>query len=122
MREFDTGATRDTADSAHFDEGKPPLANLPSALLYGVADVIAYGAQKYDMDNWRKGMSWMKLLNSTLRHVWAFIRGEDLDPESGKPHLAHAACDLGFLLEYAQTCPEKDDRYHRSCDLEKRSE
>jgi len=45
-----------------------------------------------------------------LRHLTAWWAGEDLDPESGLHHLAHAACCLMFLLEYTQTHTELDDR------------
>jgi hypothetical protein len=46
-----------------------------------------------------------------MRHRLAFWNGEDYDPESGLPHLAHAAwhdlAELAFFLKGLGT----DDRY-----------
>ena len=49
-------------------------------------------------------------LACALRHLAAFQRGEDLDPESGLPHLAHAMCNLRMLTLYSRTYKEGDDR------------
>lgn len=40
--------------------------------------------------------------------IWQ--RGEDIDPESGQPHLAHAMCNLRMLTLYTKNFPEGDDR------------
>jgi hypothetical protein len=32
-----------------------------------------------------------------MRHLVAYQSGEEIDPESGKSHLAHAQCCLIFL-------------------------
>ena len=37
--------------------------------------------------------------DAALRHIQAYLSGELNDPESGKPHLAHALCCLMFRLE-----------------------
>ena len=95
----------------HFDNGKPPLAYLPAEALTEVAKVLEYGTQKYELHNWRHGMPWLKLANSTLRHLFSWLSGEDKDPESGLSHLAHAACNILFLLTYAAHGSGTDDRY-----------
>src|SRR6478752_108298 len=72
-----------------FDSGKPPLAMLPIAGIRAVANVQAYGNQKYkDWDDWRKGMESRRILSCALRHIYAHLDGETLDPESKQPHLA----------------------------------
>jgi hypothetical protein len=40
----------------------------------------------------------------------AWYSGERLDPESGLPHLYHAACCLMFLARYEQDNLGTDDR------------
>jgi hypothetical protein len=96
----------------HFDEGKPPLDQLPFKALSQVAHVMAFGAKKYGRYNWRAGQAWTKYAASTLRHTFAWIYGEDTDPESGFSHLAHAVCNLIFLMEWQRTGVGEDDRYH----------
>ena len=93
----------------HLDTGKPPISMIPRSALEAEAMVFAFGATKYARDNWRKGMKWSKLLDSTLRHIIAYADGEYFDEESKLSHLAHAKCDLSFLIEYATTHPELDD-------------
>lgn len=93
-----------------FDSGKPRMELLDTFALREVALVLSFGAEKYDAHNWRKGMLWSRLLGACLRHVFAFIGGEDKDPETGLSHLAHAICCLMFLLNYTQTYRDGDDR------------
>lgn len=82
------------------DDGKLPLQLLDPAALEEVAKVLAFGAKKYAPNNWRKGLSYTRVLGATLRHLFAFARGEDNDPETGLSHIAHAKCELMFLLSY----------------------
>lgn len=72
--------------------------------------VLTYGARKYADRNWEKGFKWSRLFGSTLRHLFAWYRGETIDPESGLNHLAHAACNIIFLLEFSHTGAGEDDR------------
>ena len=75
-----------------------------------VADVLRFGAAKYSDANWRKGRLWSKDLGAALRHIFLWMSGEDRDPESGCNHLAHAVCDLLFLLEFQRFSIGTDDR------------
>jgi len=59
-------------------------------------------------------MKWTRLVGASLRHIFAWIAGEEKDPESGISHIAHATCNLVFLLEYILTSTGEDDRYE--CD------
>lgn len=61
-------------------------------------------------NNWRKGMKWGRVFGALMRHAWAFWRGEDIDKESGHPHMAHAAWQCLTLMNYCKTHPELDDR------------
>jgi dATP/dGTP diphosphohydrolase len=97
--------------ASHFDSGKAPIHYLDRHTLEAMAQVIAYGAAKYDEWNWRGGMAWSKVYDSAMRHLMAWNSGETQDPESGLSHLAHAACNIMFLIQYAVEHPELDDRY-----------
>lgn len=95
-----------------FDGEKPPLALLPTRALEAVGRVLAFGAKKYQAHNWRGGIQYSRLAGAMLRHVFAFLRGEDKDPETGESHLAHAACCVLFALEFVEEGrTELDDRH-----------
>lgn len=78
--------------------------------LEAIAAVYTFGAKKYEDHNWRKGIKWSRVFAAIMRHLWAWMRGEEFDPESGLPHLAHAAWGCFTLLDYARTRRNFDDR------------
>lgn len=93
-----------------YDGGKPRMDLLDAYAIEELAKVLTFGAQKYAPWNWAKGMEFSRLQAAALRHLFSFQAGEDLDPESGLPHLAHAMCCLMFLLSMTVRHPEMDDR------------
>lgn len=92
------------------DKGKPNFALIPARSLEEIAKVYTFGAEKYQENNWRKGMKWSRTFAAMMRHSWAFWRGETFDPESGLHHLAHVAFGCLTLIEYHKTNKEHDDR------------
>ena len=98
------------AGGKKYDEEKPRMALLDGYAMEELAKVLTFGAQKYSAWNWAEGIATSRLLSACLRHVFAHLRGEDADPESGLPHLAHAMCCLMFALSMAKRHPELDDR------------
>lgn len=97
-------------EALRHNEGKNRLDLVPPILQEEVGKVMTFGANKYEPYNWAKGMKWSKCIASLKRHISAFERGEDFDPETGLYHLAHAGCNITFLLDYYKSCPELDDR------------
>ena len=93
------------------DGGKPRPALLATHAMVGLGEVLAYGAKKYDDDNWRHGMRWRRVADALLRHVFAYLGGEDRDPETGLLHIDHALCNAMFLSEYQHTNTGIDDRW-----------
>jgi hypothetical protein len=93
------------------DSEKVRLDLLSPIWLVGVGTVLTFGARKYAAHNWRKGLEITRLLGACLRHVLAFLGGEDNDPESGICHLYHASCCLMFASELFHTRKDLDDRY-----------
>jgi hypothetical protein len=83
-----------------YDDGKIPYDLWSPYALEETAKVLAYGAIKYEPHNWARGLKYSRVFSALLRHLWAFWRGEKLDPETGLHHLAHAMCCLMFLLHY----------------------
>ncbi|MNN73166.1 hypothetical protein D3C81_1892570 [compost metagenome] len=78
--------------------------------LAGMAGVLEFGAQKYNRGNWHKGLPHADICDSMLRHISAYLSGEDIDPESGKPHVDHIFTNAMFLAEGYRTHPELDNR------------
>jgi hypothetical protein len=97
----------------HFESGKSRVDQIPPRALMAVGQVMGYGAKKYGEWNWaqyQNDWSWGQLIGSTLRHILAWMSREDIDRESGHPHLVHAACNLLMLIELIETGNTNDDR------------
>lgn len=85
---------------------------IPPEGMRAVARVQAYGHRKYsDFNNYRRGLEASRLASCIMRHVLAWMDGEDLDPESGESHLAHAATRAMFALQNIKDGTLIDDRY-----------
>lgn len=101
----------DWTKGVKFDGAKPRMDLLDPEFLEHVAQVLTFGAQKYDAHNWRQGITVSRLIGAAYRHLGAINKGEDLDPESGLPHAAHLGCCVMFLDWHLTHRPELDDRY-----------
>lgn len=86
-------------DEHKFDADKPDWSLLPLAEVEQVVDVLTYGADKYTRSGWRMVPEPReRYFSALMRHLAAWRRGEQLDPETGMHHLAHAATNCLFLL------------------------
>ena len=84
-------------DKNKHDDGKRMWDLLPYSAVGQVVDVLNYGARKYGEDSW-KGVGRERYFPPAMRHLTAGWEGEMTDPESGIHHLAHAACNVLFML------------------------
>lgn len=79
---------------------------IPTYPLRLLAERFGKGAQKYPsvngLDNWRRGYPWSLSYDAMMRHLTAFWGGEDIDPDSGQPHLAAVAWHAFVLLEWSR--------------------
>jgi len=92
------------------DWGKLRFDLIPPLPLADLAAIYTMGAAKYSDNNWLNGMSWRRVRAAIERHLNAFDSGEDLDPESGLPHVMHAAWGCFTLAQYMRTHKDWDDR------------
>ncbi len=97
-----------------YDQEKPDFSLIDAEWLEEVAKVMTFGKKKYDAHNWRKGIALSRVLSAGLRHLWAVVRGEDNDPETGLSHLAHLSCCAMFALHFIKHRPDLDDRWKLS--------
>ena len=101
---------------AKFDQGKPPIHLIPTKCITDAAFVFGFGAAKYGENNWRKdlnNMPYSRHYGSIMRHLLAWHSGEDIDPESGLPHLDHALTQMMILKTTTDFANKEkvDDRY-----------
>lgn len=73
------------------------------------AAVFDYGRKKYAEWNWAKGMAWSIPLACAARHALAILEGEEIDAESGLPHVGHLLCNMVMLRTFVDTYPEGND-------------
>lgn len=106
-----------TTEAIKHDGGKPDWSLVPFEALEGMVKVLEFGANKYAGWNWTTngGFPYTRVLRSCLRHIFAYMRGEDNDPESGLSHIHHAMCNLLFISHYIGNKEKynKDDRQVR---------
>ena len=99
-----------TGEARKFDSDKPRYDLLPPELLEAVATILDFGAKKYGERNWESGMDWGRPFAALQRHLWSWWNGEDLDQETYKSHLWHAACNIAFLIAYESRQVGTDSR------------
>jgi hypothetical protein len=71
--------------------GKVDASSVPSAVIALLARIYEYGSRKYRPGSWRLGFPDSELASAMERHYLLWRAGEDLDKESGEPHLGHLA-------------------------------
>lgn len=101
-----------------YDDGKPELSLINPEFEEELARVLMFGCQKYERENWRKGQNFLKVISCVKRHTSKFLKGEDLDKESGCHHMAHVAANAMFLVYYyLKDMDNFDDRYKGEQDV-----
>lgn len=94
-----------------FNQGKPRWSLVDFDALEAMVRVLEFGATKYSDHNWKKGLKTTEIVESLLRHTFAYLRGEDIDPESKLPHIGHILCNAMFLAYTQKYKPEFDTRF-----------
>lgn len=105
-----SGRGGDAGLATKHDGYKPRPDLIAPEMIDAMGRVLEFGARKYEPWEWAKGKEWSRDYAAVLRHLNAWHGGEDLDPESGASHLAHAACDLMFLIACEARGVGTDDR------------
>ena len=93
-----------------YNTNKPQWSLVDFKSLESMVKVLEYGKLKYSEGNWKKGLKTTEIVESTLRHLFAYLDGENIDKESSLPHVAHAQCNLMFLQYMMDNKPEFDNR------------
>lgn len=94
--------------------GKLPLHLFPPSARALISLAMLEGASKYGRSNWRDGgVKWSVYYDAANRHLDAAFEGEEADPDSGLPHLAHAGACIAILIDAAMSGTLIDDRQYR---------
>ena len=92
----------------------PPTAliYLGMAMKYGAYDAPKTdGTKGYGPYNWRdQPIEFMVYVDACIRHLLRLVDGNDFDPDSGKPELAHAMATLAILADAIENKTVIDDR------------
>lgn len=125
-------------EARRYNSGKIRYDLIPPEINEILADVFTRGAHKYTLyeddagnqikgadipleeagkykviddgaNNWKKGLPVSNYLNSCIRHIESFRKGED-DDELGTQHLGNAIWNLGCAYWTLNTNPKLDDR------------
>ena len=129
VRTFESGATRDmgvgkskSKQSASRTEKfsnpkdslgikKAPLHCIPCGPLFELGLAMLEGARKYGSHNYRVvGVRASVYYDAALRHLGAYWEGEEIDPDSGLPHIVKAIACLVVLRDSQLMGNCKDDR------------
>lgn len=92
---------------------KVSISKIPSAGQIETSLALSYGAVMYDPYNWReegKKVGYMTYIDALLRHIYRFIDGEDLDPDSLVHHLGHIPAGAQVLFDAIKSGNAIDDR------------
>lgn len=79
---------------------KAPVSMVPPTAILQQSRALAVGVAKYGWANWRDyPVQRLVYLEAALRHIYADLDGETIDPETGVPHIAHACAGLDILMD-----------------------
>lgn len=78
---------------------KPDMTLLPPGAILAMADVMtrANTPEKHQDAKWKR-MTPEEHIAAALRHIFAWLGGEKLDPELGTSHLANGSVRLSMAL------------------------
>lgn len=87
------------------DKDKPKLSQVPKEALEAVAEVMAYGTDKYGSGTWNR-VEIQRYIDALARHLYAmqdidkdgreYINLAKKDDESGIEHLYHLLCNAAY--------------------------
>jgi hypothetical protein len=98
------------------DSEKVRLDLIPVLPHLAVARVLTHGARNYGEWNWAQGLKYSRCIAACERHIAEFKAGGYADNETKEHILAHAICELMFLLHFELSgqgaAMKLDNRYY----------
>jgi hypothetical protein len=82
------------------DDDKVRYDLMPVEAEHAVARVLTHGAHKYSDRNWENGIRYGRCYAAARRHMADWWQGKLYDDATGEHILAHAVCEVMFLITY----------------------
>lgn len=82
---------------------------VPQYGMEEVCKVLTSKLEKYQINEWKHGISWTQVLSNLKQHLCQFELGNDFT-EEGLYHIAEVAMNALILTEYMHIYPQGDDR------------
>ena len=90
---------------------KLPLHLVPFSAIAEETPAYLVGMLKYGRNNWRvSGVLASTYVSAILRHLWAFMEGEDYDIETRASHLGSIRACCGIMIDAKEHGKLIDDR------------
>lgn len=90
---------------------KAPLSTVSAPVMSEIGVAMLEGARKYGRHNYRiSKVRYSVYYDAALRHLMSAWEGEDIDPDSGMPHLVKAMASLMVLRDAEIQGKLVDDR------------
>jgi len=90
---------------------KAPMSTVSAPVMAEVGVAMLEGACKYGRHNYREiGVRASVYYDATLRHLFSWWEGEDIDPDSGMSHVTKAITSLVVLRDAMLQNMVTDDR------------
>jgi hypothetical protein len=90
---------------------KAPMSTVSAAVMAEVGVAMLEGAAKYGRHNYRAvGVRASVYYDATLRHLFSWWEGEDVDQDSGMSHITKAITSLVVLRDAMIQGKVTDDR------------
>jgi len=103
--------TKETNPKDAIGSKKAPMSTLPAGVLAEMGVAMLEGKAKYGAFNYRiAGVRSSVYYDALMRHIMAWWEGEDIDPDSGLPHVTKALVTLAVLRDAQRNGMVTDDR------------
>lgn len=106
--------TKPTNPKDAIGSDKVPVHLWPQTATVLGAMALMEGMLKYGRSNWRAvGIRASIYNDAIIRHLNAWFEGEDIDPDSGLPHMAHVLACAAIIVDAIAADRFRDDRMYR---------
>jgi hypothetical protein len=100
-------------EAIKYDDGKPKMSLIPAHAIFAMARALTHGALKYDSFNYKngEGLDWDRYSSALLRHLFAWLGGQEFDTDSGLRHTDHVLSCAAMLSDAVESKIGKDTRF-----------